>query len=117
MISVNVVAAESEPEALASARSGALMLALARQGRQTPLPSAQTAAKHPYTEEEREFTDLLIGTVIHGTRETVRAGLTDLQRRFDADELMLTSMIHDFSARKLSYALVAEEFALNGERV
>lgn len=117
MISANVVAAESEPEALASARSGALMLALAKQGRQTPLPSAQTAAQHPYTEEERTFTDRLVGTVIHGTREKVRAGLAELQQRFDADELMLTSMIHDFSARKRSYALVAEEFALSDKHV
>lgn len=117
MVSANVVAAESEAEALASARSGALMLALARQGRQTPLPSARTAAKHPYTEEERRFTDLVVGSVVHGTPEQVRAGLTDLQRRYRADELILTSMIHDFPARRLSYAMVAEEFSLSGERV
>ncbi|MBG7700349.1 LLM class flavin-dependent oxidoreductase [Streptomyces sp. MC1] len=115
MVSANVVCAESEPEALSLARSGALMLALARQGRQTRLPSAQTAAEHPYTAEERRITDLLLSTVVHGTPEAVRAGLTDLQRRTGADELMLTSMIHDFPARKLSYSLVAEEFALSGD--
>jgi luciferase family oxidoreductase group 1 len=117
MVSANVVCAGSEPEALSLARSGALMLALARQGRQTALPSAETAAKHPYTAEERRITDLLLSTVVHGTPEAVRAGLTDLRRRTGADELMLTSMIHDFPARRLSYALVAEEFALTAAHV
>lgn len=112
MVSANVVAAASEPEALALARSGALMLALARQGKQTKLPSARTAAEHPYTRDERQTADLLLSTVIRGTPETVRDELSDLQERTGADELMLTSMIHDFTARKLSYAMLAREFAL-----
>ncbi|MEU7363937.1 MULTISPECIES: LLM class flavin-dependent oxidoreductase [Streptomyces] len=113
MVSANVVCADSEPEALSLARSGALMLTLARQGKQTPLPAAETAAKHPYTDEERQVTDLLLSTVIHGTADKIRKQLTDLRHRTGADELMLTSMIHDFPARKRSYAMVADEFALS----
>ncbi|KOV92005.1 MULTISPECIES: LLM class flavin-dependent oxidoreductase [unclassified Streptomyces] len=115
MVSVNVVCAETEAEALSLARSGPLMLTLARQGRQTPLPSPEAAAAYPYTEDERSFADLLLRPIVHGTPDQVRAGLTELRTSTGADELMLTSMIHDFPARLRSLAMVADEFALDGE--
>lgn len=112
MVSVNATCAPTAVEALRLARSGALMMMRARQGRQSALPSADTAARHPYTPEEREFVDGWLGDVVHGTPDAVRAGLTDLRIRTGADELMLTTMIHDDTARALSYALVAREFGL-----
>ena len=45
---------------------------------------------------------------IVGSPDTVRAALEDLQTRTDADELMITSMIHDPEARRRSYDLVAK---------
>ncbi|MER6165594.1 LLM class flavin-dependent oxidoreductase [Streptomyces violaceorubidus] len=114
MVSVNVVCADTEAEALAQARSRPLMLTLARQGRQSPLPSPETAALYPYTEEERRFAELLLESAVHGTPDRVREGLTRLQASTGADELMLVSMIHDFPVRMRSLALVADEFALDG---
>jgi luciferase family oxidoreductase group 1 len=110
MVSVNVTCAPSAQEALHLARSGALMMMRARQGRQS---AADTAARYRYTPAEQSFVDTWLNAVVHGTPDTIRAGLTDLQRRTQADELMLTTMIHDFLARRRSYALVAEEFALS----
>ncbi|MFF8910634.1 LLM class flavin-dependent oxidoreductase [Streptomyces olivaceoviridis] len=115
MVSANVVCAETEAEALSLARSGALMLTLGRKGRQTALPSPETAASHPYTEDERRFADFLLASVVLGTPDQVRAGLTELAASTGADELMLTSMIHDFPARLRSLVLVADEFALDGK--
>ncbi|SEG92068.1 luciferase family oxidoreductase, group 1 [Actinacidiphila yanglinensis] len=112
MVSVNATCAPTAAGALRLARSGALMMMRARQGRQSALPSADTAARHPYTPEEREFVDGWLGGVVHGAPDAVHAGLTDLQIRTGADELMLTTMIHDDTARALSYALVAREFGL-----
>lgn len=112
MVSVNATCAPTEVEALRLARPGALMMARARQGKQSALPSAETAERHPYTREEREFVDQWLSNVVHGTPDAVHAGLTDLQRRTGADELMLTTMIHDDDARRLSYALLAREFGL-----
>ncbi|MEV4078430.1 LLM class flavin-dependent oxidoreductase [Nonomuraea fuscirosea] len=112
MVSVNVTCAPSGQEALYLARSGALMMMRARQGRQSAVPAADTAAQYRCTPDEQSFVDTWLNAVIHGDPDTIRAGLTDLQRRTKADELMLTTMIHDFDARERSYALVAEEFDL-----
>ncbi|WP_399896093.1 LLM class flavin-dependent oxidoreductase [Streptomyces sp. BBFR51] len=116
MVSVNVTCAPSEAEALRLARPGALMMMRARQGKQSAVPAAGTAEKYPYTPDEREFVDGWLGAVVHGTPETVRTGLNDLHKRTDADELMLTTMIHDYEARERSYALVAKEFGLSSRQ-
>ncbi|WP_320775896.1 LLM class flavin-dependent oxidoreductase [Streptomyces sp. CRN 30] len=113
MVSANVVCAGTEAEALAHARSRPLMLTLARQGKLTTLPSPETAAAYPYTDEERQVAEELLASGVHGTPDQVRAGLTELRESTGADELMLVSMIHDFPARLRSLTLVAEEFALD----
>ncbi|SEN74046.1 LLM class flavin-dependent oxidoreductase [Actinacidiphila rubida] len=112
MVSVNATCAPTAAEALSMARPGALMMMRARQGKQSALPSAHAAERYPYTPEEREFVGGWLNGVVHGTPDAVRAGLTDLQLRTGADELMLTTLIPDATARALSYALVAREFAL-----
>lgn len=114
MVSVNVTCAPTGPEALRLARPGALMMMRARQGLQSAVPAAETAERQDRTPEEQRFVDGWLGAVVHGAPGTVRAGLTDLQRRTGADELMLTTLIHDPVARERSYALVAEEFGLSG---
>jgi luciferase family oxidoreductase group 1 len=113
MVSVNVTCASSEAEALSLARSGALMMMRARQGLQSVVPAPDTAERHPYTPDEQRFVDAWLGAVVHGTSDTARTSLTDLQQRTGADELMLTTLIHDVAARERSYALVAEEFGLS----
>jgi luciferase family oxidoreductase group 1 len=113
MVSVSVTCAPSAAEALWLARPGALMMMRARQGKQSAVPAADIAERHPYTPDEQRFVDTWLSGVVHGTPGTVCAGLTDLQRRTGADELMLTTLIHDFAAREHSYALVAEEFGLS----
>ncbi|WFF00218.1 LLM class flavin-dependent oxidoreductase [Micromonospora sp. WMMD964] len=113
MVSVNVTCAPTAPEAERLARPGALMMMLARQGKQAALPSPDEAENRPYTPEEKEFVEGWLGNVIHGAPDTVREGLTELQRRTQADELMLTSLIYDAANRIRSFALVAEEFSLS----
>lgn len=112
MVSVNVTCAPTETEALRLARPGALMMMHARQGRQSAVPTAHAAEKYPYTPDEREFVNGWLEAVVHGTPDIVRTELTELQKRTDADELMLTTLIHDYEARERSYALVADEFDL-----
>ncbi|WP_089228603.1 LLM class flavin-dependent oxidoreductase [Actinacidiphila glaucinigra] len=112
MVSVNVVCAPTEQDAVRIAKSGALMLMLARQGRQTELPSPSTAETYPYTSEDKEFVERWMDSVVCGTPSTVRARLQDLHGRTGADELMLSSLIHDFDARRRSYSLVADAFGM-----
>jgi alkanesulfonate monooxygenase SsuD/methylene tetrahydromethanopterin reductase-like flavin-dependent oxidoreductase (luciferase family) len=113
-VSVNVVCAESDEGALRPARSGALMMLLARQGKATALPSPETAERYDYSPEEAEFVRLWLSNVVYGTPDTVRSGLRDLRDRTAADELMLSSLIHGFDARRTSYELVAREFGRDG---
>jgi alkanesulfonate monooxygenase SsuD/methylene tetrahydromethanopterin reductase-like flavin-dependent oxidoreductase (luciferase family) len=47
-----------------------------------------------------------------GDPETVRAGLVELQRRTDADELMISTRMHSYEARVRSLTLVAESWGL-----
>ncbi|MEU5670268.1 LLM class flavin-dependent oxidoreductase [Micromonospora sp. NPDC047753] len=112
MVSVNVTCAPTAPEAERLARPGALMMMLARQGKQAVLPRPDEAEHRPYAPEEKEFVKSWLGNVIHGAPDMVREGLTALQRRTHADELMLTSLIHDPADRVRSLGLVAEEFGL-----
>ncbi|WP_405577728.1 LLM class flavin-dependent oxidoreductase [Streptomyces sp. NBC_01190] len=114
MVSVNVVCADTDGEALGLARSGALMMALARQGIPTAVPTPRTAAAYDYRPRDEEFVRGWLGNTVHGSPETVRARLAELQERTRADEFMLTSLIHGFEPRKRSYELVAEEFGLKG---
>ncbi|MFF1489583.1 LLM class flavin-dependent oxidoreductase [Streptomyces sp. NPDC058319] len=114
MVSVNVTCAPEAAEAARLATSGAVMMMRARQGAQSAVPGADTAATLARTPEERDFVDGWLGTVVHGTPATVRAGLAELHSRTGADELMLTSLIPDLAERERSYALVAAEFGLSG---
>ena len=50
--------------------------------------------------------------LIMGDPETVRAGLTDLLARTEADELMLTTNVHGAADRLRSYELVAKTWGL-----
>jgi hypothetical protein len=42
----------------------------------------------------------------------VKARLDELTEATKADEIMITTMIHDHAARKRSYALLAQAFSL-----
>ncbi|MFH8224651.1 LLM class flavin-dependent oxidoreductase [Streptomyces sp. NPDC018057] len=114
MVSVNVTCAPEAAQAARLATAGAVMMMRARQGVQSAVPGTDTAAALARTPEERDFVDGWLGTVVHGTPATVRAGLAALHARTGADELMLTSLIPDLGERERSYALVAAEFGLSG---
>ncbi len=47
-----------------------------------------------------------------GSKRTVRERLSSMIEASKADEVMITTMIHDHAARRHSYELLAEAFAL-----
>src|SRR5262245_61176817 len=49
-----------------------------------------------------------------GARASVREQLAPLLAATKADELMVTTMIHDHAARRRSYELLAQAFELRG---
>ncbi|MFJ8910120.1 LLM class flavin-dependent oxidoreductase [Amycolatopsis sp. NPDC102389] len=108
MLGVSVVAAETDERAqYLAAPSGLTFLSL-RKGRPIPLPTPEEAAAYPYTDIERVFIEDRASSSIIGSPETVHKGLETLLADTGADELMITTMVHDQADRVRSYELVSE---------
>lgn len=108
MLGVSVVAAETDERAqYLAAPSGLTFLSL-RKGRPIPLPTPEEAAAYPYTDIERVFIEDRASSSIIGSPETVYKGLETLLADTGADELMITTMVHDQADRVRSYELVSD---------
>jgi len=111
MIGVAVVCAEDDERARWLHEPSALGFLRLRSGRPSTLPSPEEAAAYEYDAAERAFVDSWTASHIVGSPSTVRDGLRELHARTGADELMLTTMVHDHAHRLRSYELVAEALA------
>jgi len=108
MLGVSVVCAATDEEADVQAGPNRLSFLRLRSGRPGRLPSPEEAAAYPYTPMDREVIRSWTSSSVVGSPATVRAALLDLQRRTGADELMITTNVHDPEVRRESYRLVAE---------
>jgi luciferase family oxidoreductase group 1 len=104
IVTANVLAADTADEAAWHALPGRLTALGRRTGRFVPLPSPTDAAAHPDIDEARRMPS----SRIVGDAATVVAGLRLLADRTGADELMVTSVAYDLSARVRSIELLAE---------
>ena len=112
ILTVSAICADTAERADELASSSALSFLRLRTGRPGLLPSVEEALAYPYTDLERA--QLRAGRARHvlGDPATVRARLEELVAATGADEVMITAMIHDHTARLRSYELLAEVFAL-----
>jgi luciferase family oxidoreductase group 1 len=108
MVAVSVICAETEERALWLAGPSKLGFVRLRSGRPGRLPSPEEAAAHEYSPAERAILDARTTGQIVGDPDTVRAGLDALIGETQADELMITAMIHGYDDRLRSYQLVAD---------
>lgn len=112
-LGVFALCADTEAEALRLARSRELWyLRIISQPHGGPLPSVEEAQAHVYTEQELAFAAHNRKAVIAGAPEQVKARLEAMAERFDADELVIVSITHDFRARCRSYELLADVWGL-----
>ena len=112
MLAVAAIVAETEERAQQLALANGLSMALLRTNRPGPLPSPQEAAAHHWTEAERQIADAAKRFVSVGTPEHVAE---DLQRRAahaGADELIVTTHVHDPQERRRSYELLADAWGV-----
>jgi luciferase family oxidoreductase group 1 len=112
ILGVAAVVAETDAEADRLAGTIDLNFVRRRKGEYLPLASPQEAAAYPYTAPERDAIRRNRERVFAGSPATVRERLKPLIEATAADELMVTTMIYDHVARKRSYELLAEAFAL-----
>ncbi|MHB1929463.1 MAG: LLM class flavin-dependent oxidoreductase [Acidimicrobiales bacterium] len=85
-----------------------------RTGRPGLLPTPEEAAAYGYTSQERAIVEAATGSHVVGSPATVTAGLDELLEATGADELMVTTNVHDHAARLRSYELLAGIGALPG---
>lgn len=112
MVAVSVICAETDDEARWLAGSGALSWIRLRSGRPGPFPSPEEAARHDYTPAELAIVEGRRASSIVGDPATVRRRLEELVARTGADELMITTMVHDQQQRLRSYELLADAVSL-----
>ena len=109
LLAVNVTCAESNERAAWLARPGALSFLRLRSGKPGLLPTPEEAAAYPYNPSEQAFVDMRQRHQVIGDPDTVTRGLAQLLRDTAADELMITTVVHDHADRVRSYELVAAE--------
>ncbi|WP_030198497.1 LLM class flavin-dependent oxidoreductase [Streptomyces sp. NRRL S-87] len=73
-----------------------------------PYPSPAEAAAYPWTAEDHALVADRLDTRFVGSPDRVAAGLALLQEATGADELLVTTITHDHTARVRSYELLAE---------
>ena len=108
MVAVAVVCADTDERARWLHGSSRLSVLRLRSGVPGPLPTPEEAAAYPYTPFERERAEAFTADHVVGDPDAVRRGLDDLVDRTRADELMVTTNVHDHRERLRSFELVAE---------
>lgn len=107
MIAAGVICADTDSRAKFLAGASALSFLRLRTGRPGKVPTPREAADHPYSDLERSFIEDRQATQHIGAPDNVLAGLTDLIKTTEVDELMLTTQTHDPADRLRSFNLVA----------
>ena len=112
ILATAAIAAGSDAEAERIATSAQLHYVRRAQGEYLPLESPEAAATYPYTAVDRERVAHQRACLAIGSAHAVKDRLLALAEATRADELMITTMIYDHAARRHSYELLADVFAL-----
>lgn len=108
MLGVNVVAADDDERARFLAGSANLQMMRLRQGNPGLLPTPEEAEQQLRGEAAQRFVASRAASQIVGGPDTVRRGIEELLARTNADELMVTTSVHDHGERRRSFEIVAE---------
>jgi luciferase family oxidoreductase group 1 len=111
ILGVAAIASETEERAEALARANDLAMVRLMQNRPGPVPTPEEAAAHAWTDQELQLAAQRRRFISVGTPEQVREDLERRRLEADADELVITTQVHDLAERVLSYELVAKAYA------
>jgi luciferase family oxidoreductase group 1 len=112
ILALAAIVAETEERARALGLANELSMLRLRSGRPGPMPSPEEAAAYPWSEGERAAVEEWTGLVSIGTPDQVAADLDRRARVAGADELIITTSIHDPAERRHSYDLLASAWGL-----
>jgi luciferase family oxidoreductase group 1 len=112
IVGASVVCADTDAEANVEIPSLDLAWLLRKTDRRSKIPSPEAGLRYPYSSQEREWIEEARRLHIVGNPITVKAGIENLAARTQADEIIISTMIHDHRKRRRSYELIARAFAL-----
>jgi len=123
IVAASVICADTDAEAERLAASVRMAITLLYRGQFVPVPPVETALRflsgqqvqQPAASAALPLAGAPARRFIVGSPVTVRRDIEALAQEYGADECMLVTITHDHAARRRSYELVAEEFALRRE--
>ena len=114
ILAVAAVCADTDADADRLAATIDLNFVRRARGEYLPLASPEEALAYPYAPVDRERIRANRRRVFVGSPTNIKEQLMPVIEATAADELMITTMIYDHAARKHSFALLADAFALSG---
>ena len=112
ILATAAVTADTDAEAARIATSAELHFVNRSKGEFLPLASPEEAAAYPYTAIDRDRIARYRARFAVGGIDSVKSQLVSLIKATHADELMVTTMTYDHAARRRSYELLADAFAI-----
>ncbi|GAA0545662.1 LLM class flavin-dependent oxidoreductase [Rheinheimera aquimaris] len=108
MLGLNVFAADTTAEAKRLFTSVQQQFVNLARGTPGLLPAPVDSIDSIWQPHEKAYVQNALSCSVVGDAQAVKQGITDFIARYQPDELMLTSMMHDPAARQHSYRLAAE---------
>ncbi len=112
-VGVFVLCAETEEKAAQLQATTDLMLLRIEKGISVGVPPYEDVKAQNYSPEELNRIRYNRQRMIAGTPERVKVQLQQLAAEYQADELVIVTITHDFSDRMRSYELLADVFSLS----
>ncbi|HEX4717077.1 MAG TPA: LLM class flavin-dependent oxidoreductase, partial [Thermoleophilaceae bacterium] len=103
MVCVSAICAETDEEAERLASSGRMAFSMLRSGRPIPVPPVEKALRYLETRPPPSGRRAVLGSPA-----TVKRGLEEVAKAYNAVEVMVVTITHDHAARRRSYELIAE---------
>ncbi|QIN77402.1 MsnO8 family LLM class oxidoreductase [Rubrobacter marinus] len=113
ILAASVICADTDERAEELASSMGLAWVRMRTGKPGPLPSPEEALAYPYTPGERRLLESYRSMQIVGSLPSVQTRLEEIAEQTLADEIMVTTMVHDHAERLRSYEKLAGAFGLD----
>lgn len=111
MLALPVIVADTDREAAQYAAEVKVVRIHLESGRSFTVRSQEAAREFGRQAQEQHTIEVQPGNVIYGSRETIYRKLSDVQRRYLVDELIIVTAIRDFAKRLRSYELLSEAFS------
>ncbi len=110
MLALPVMAADTDDEAEGYASQITPVRIRLESGRTFTVFSVEAAEEFGRQSQQRFTYEVQQAKVIHGSQETVRRKILDVQDRYQVDELFIVTAIRNFQKRLRSYELLSQVF-------